>query len=206
MKNSWDKTYKETSINELGWYEEGFTPSISLIEKYLTDKTKLILDAGCGETTLIQELINKGYSNILGIDFSSTALSYLNKIIHLKEDSDASLSFKCCDLTKPIKFQKKGSLWHDRAVFHFFQEKIECDSYKNNLVNFLEPNGIFIISCFFTDNKAEKCNNLPVKKYNSNELEKYFSDYFDFLESFVYNYEMPWKDTRKYLYCVFKKK
>ncbi|MGL5055121.1 MAG: methyltransferase domain-containing protein [Fusobacteriaceae bacterium] len=206
MKNYWDMTYDDNSITELGWYEKMPSTSISLIEKYLPDKTALIMDAGCGETTLIQELLNRDYSNIIGIDMSSTAIDYLNKNIKLKNNDFTNLSLKCEDLTNNIIFSKKGNLWHDRAVFHFLQEKSNQESYKKNLINFLEPNGIFIISCFSTDNVAEKCNNLPVKKYDSEELKSFFSDSFDFLESFIYDYIMPWGDTRKYLYCVFRKK
>lgn len=206
MKNYWDMTYDDNSITELGWYEKIPSTSISLIEKYLPDKTALIMDAGCGETTLIQELLNRDYSNIIGIDMSSTAIDYLNKNIKLKNNDFTNLLLKCEDLTNNIIFSKKGNLWHDRAVFHFLQEKSNQESYKKNLINFLEPNGIFIISCFSTDNVAEKCNNLPVKKYDSEELKSFFSDSFDFLESFIYDYIMPLGDTRKYLYCVFRKK
>lgn len=206
MKNYWDRTYEDNSINELGWYEKLPSVSISLIEKYLSDKTALIMDAGCGETTLIQELLNRDYSNIAGIDMSSTAINFLNKNIKLKNSNITNLSLRCEDLTDNIVFPKRGSLWHDRAVFHFLQEKYKQESYKKNLINFLEPHGIFIISCFSTDNVAEKCNNLPVKKYDSEELQNFFSDSFDFLESFIYDYIMPWGDTRKYLYSVFRKK
>lgn len=206
MKNYWDRTYEDNSINELGWYEKLPSVSISLIEKYLSDKTALIMDAGCGETTLIQELLNRDYSNIAGIDMSSTAINFLNKNIKLKNSNITNLSLRCEDLTDNIVFPKRGSLWHDRAVFHFLQEKYKQESYKKNLINFLEPRGIFIISCFSTDNVAEKCNNLPVKKYDSEELQNFFSDSFDFLESFIYDYTMPWGDTRKYLYSVFRKK
>lgn len=206
MKNCWDKAYEENSTTELGWYEELPSPSISLIEKHLLNKTSLILDAGCGETTLIQELINRDFSNISGIDISSTAIAYLNKNIKYKKNNPINLSLSCNDLTNNIVFEKKGSLWHDRAVFHFLLDNDKQDSYKNNLINFLEPHGFFIISCFSTNNKAEKCNNLPVKKYDLDTLKKYFSDSFEFLESFSYNYKMPWDDTREYLYCVFRKK
>ncbi len=206
MKNCWDKAYEENSITELGWYEKLPFPSIFLIEKYLPDKNSLIMDAGCGETTLIQELINRNFTNISGIDISSSALNYLNKNLILKDNPSINISLYCKDLTTNINFLKKGSLWHDRAVFHFLQDETKQDSYKNNLISFLESNGIFIISCFSTNNKAENCNNLLVKKYDLDTLKKYFSDSFEFLESFTYNYKMPWDDTREYIYCVFRKK
>ncbi|MBC2851854.1 class I SAM-dependent methyltransferase [Cetobacterium sp. 8H] len=203
MKENWDEIYKELKREELGWYEKESCKSIDLIQKYTKDKEKIILDAGCGETTLIQSLIEKGYQEIIGIDFSIEAINFLKKTIILGEKTKLHLEVK--DLTDRIEFLKKGSIWHDRAVFHFLQTSKDREAYKNNLKNFLEKDGIFIISCFSKKNDAEKCNDLLVKKYDLKELIEIFGDSFKFKESLEYDYKMPWGDIRKYITCVFSK-
>lgn len=203
MKENWDAVYKEVRREELGWYENGSCKSVSLIEKYAKNKEKLILDAGCGETTLIQLLVEKGYHEIIGIDFSIEAINFLKNTMILEEKTKLHLEVR--DLTEKIEFFKKGSLWHDRAVFHFLQTSKDREAYKNNLKNFLEKDGIFIISCFSKKNEAEKCNNLLVKKYDLEELVKIFGDSFELKEFLEYDYKMPWGDIRKYITCVFSK-
>ncbi|MEG1808069.1 MAG: methyltransferase domain-containing protein, partial [Cetobacterium sp.] len=170
---------------------------------YMKNKEKIIVDAGCGEITLIQSLIEKGYQEIIGIDFSIEAINFLKKTIALEEKTKVHLEVR--DLTDKIEFLKKGALWHDRAVFHFLQTSKDREAYKNNLKNFLEKDGIFIISCFSKKNEAEKCNNLLVKKYDLKGLIEIFGDSFKLEESLEYDYKMPWGDIRKYITCIFSK-
>lgn len=200
----WNQTYMENRREELGWYESTPEPSLSLIKKYVLDKKKKILDAGCGESTLIQALIDNGFQDIEGIDLSSQAIEFLKKNLNRTHDSEVFL--RAGDLTKNLNFEKKGILWHDRAVFHFLQDAVSKEMYKLNLKKFLEKDGIFIISCFSKENEAEKCNGFPVQKYTADEVKSFFEDSFQLEETFSYDYVMPWGDTRNYVYVVFSKK
>lgn len=204
LEKVWDTTYEENSPKELGWYEEVSEPSLTLIKKYLKEREKTILDAGCGESTLIQSLLDDGYKNLIGIDISSRAIKFLKDNTVLPQG--ATLELQSENLTAPLRFKNQGGVWHDRAVFHFLQESSEQESYKKNLHNFLEEDGIFIIACFSDENSAEMCNGFPVRKYNLEDLKEIFSDEFKFEESLYWDYIMPWGDIRKYIYAVFSKK
>lgn len=199
----WNQTYLENSREELGWYEGLPEPSLSLVKKYVTDKKEKILDAGCGESTLIQYLSDEGFQNIEGIDLSSRAIEFLQK--NLKIALGAKIFLREGDLTKDLTFDGKGRLWHDRAVFHFLQENSFKEVYKSNLEKFLEKDGFFILACFSKENEAERCNGFPVCKYTSEELRVFFKDSFNLKETFSYDYIMPWGDKRKFIYMVFSK-
>lgn len=205
-KKIWDETFQESSREELGWYEEVPEPSLSLIKKYLPAKEKLIIDAGCGRGTLISHLVREGYKNIIGLDLSSEAIKLLEKDLEEREEKSDSISFMVGDLSEEINFSRQGNLWHDRAVFHFLLKKEEREGYKNNLLRFLEPGGIFIIACFHHENKAEMCNGFPVKKTDREELVEFFREEFLPLEDCLYDYTMPWGENRKFLYLVFRRK
>ena len=58
---------------------------------------------------------------------------------------------------------------------------------------------------FSRDEKAEKCSNLPVYKYNTQMLREYLGTEFRMLDSFHSKYEMPSGDMRDYIYAVFKR-
>ncbi|MGL5209704.1 class I SAM-dependent methyltransferase [Cetobacterium sp.] len=205
IKEIWDGVYKENSREELGWYEVIPEPSLSLIKKYTLNKNEKILDAGCGESTLLQFLVDNEFKDIEGIDLSSEAIDFQKKSLKYSE-LDVEIKLKVADLTENLEFNKKGKIWHDRAVFHFLFDSSLRRNYKNNVKKFLVNEGVLILSCFSKKNEAIKCNGLLVNKQDIKELEEFFKDSFVLIESLEYDYIMPWGDIRKYIYCIFKKK
>lgn len=204
IEKIWDRTYKESLREELGWYEAISEPSLSLIKKYHLDRSQKILDAGCGESTLIQSLIDNNFKDIEGIDLSLEAINFQKK--NLKNiQSDSNIVLRKANLTEGLKFERKGMLWHDRAVFHFIFEESLRESYKKNIKNFLDDNGIFILALFSKENEAEKCNGFLVNKQSIEEVNEFFKDSFLLKETLEYDYKMPWGDVRKYIYCIFSK-
>ncbi|MGL5459805.1 MAG: methyltransferase domain-containing protein, partial [Cetobacterium sp.] len=85
IKEIWDGVYKENSREELGWYEVIPEPSLSLIKKYTLNKKEKILDAGCGESTLLQFLVDNEFKDIEGIDLSSEAIDFQKKSLKYSE-------------------------------------------------------------------------------------------------------------------------
>lgn len=205
IKEIWDGVYKENSREELGWYEVIPEPSLSLIKKYTLNKNEKILDAGCGESTLLQFLVDNEFKDIEGIDLSSEAIDFQKKSLKYSE-LDVEIKLKVADLTENLEFNKKGKIWHDRAVFHFLFDSSLRRNYKNNVKKFLVNEGVLILSCFSKKNEAIKCNGLLVNKQDIKELEEFFKDSFVLIESLEYDYIMPWGDIRKYIYCIFLKK
>lgn len=205
-KQIWDETFRDNSVEDLGWYEEIPEPSFSLVKKYLSQKDKLIIDAGCGRGTLLSNLLKDNYTNLLGVDLSSEAINSIGEDLRGEMKDSMNLNFIVGDLTKKIDFFHRGCLWHDRAVFHFLLTDVEREGYISNLKKFLEENGIFILACFSKKNIAEMCNGFPVKKYDVAELEIIFQKDFTLVENFEYNYTMPWGDQRNFVYMVFRKK
>nr|WP_274722667.1 class I SAM-dependent methyltransferase [Cetobacterium somerae] len=189
----------------MGWYEVIPEPSLSLIKKYTLNKNEKILDAGCGESTLLQFLVDNEFKDIEGIDLSSEAIDFQKKSLKYSE-LDVEIKLKVADLTENLEFNKKGKIWHDRAVFHFLFDSSLRRNYKNNVKKFLVNEGVLILSCFSKKNEAIKCNGLLVNKQDIKELEEFFKDSFVLIESLEYDYIMPWGDIRKYIYCIFLKK
>lgn len=205
VKEVWDNAYKESMREELGWYESVPEPSLSLIKKYVPSRYKEVLDAGCGESTLLQSFIDNGFKELAGMDLSSEAIKFQKENLKYIQ-GETEISLKVGDLTEKLNFEKKGTLWHDRAVFHFIFEDSLRKNYKENVKKYLEDDGIFILACFSRENEAERCNGLLVNKQNVEDLEKFFEDSFVMIESLKYSYTMPWGDVRKYIYCIFSKK
>ncbi len=205
FKKHWNAAYQKSPVTNLGWYEENPTPSVELIESCNLPKEALIFNAGAGATTLISELLAKGYENIVVNDISSVALSELKS--QLPAPMNATVQFVVDDLTNPSELLKikNVDLWHDRAVLHFFTEEKQQKAYFDLLKGALKPKG-FVILAEFNLEGAKKCSGLDVFNYNEEMLQERLGTDFVLLKSFNYTYTQPSGNTREYVYTLFQKK
>ena len=205
FKKHWNAAYQKSPVTNLGWYEENPAPSIELIEACNLTKEALIFNAGAGATTLISELLAKGYENIVVNDISAVALTELKS--HLPSPVNTSVQFVVDDLTNPSELLKikNVDLWHDRAVLHFFTEEKQQKAYFDLLKGALKPKG-FVILAEFNLEGAKKCSGLDVFNYNEEMLHERLGTDFVLLKSFNYTYTQPSGNTREYVYTLFQKK
>ena len=205
FKKHWNAAYQKSPVANLGWYEENPTPSVELIESCNLPKEALIFNAGAGATTLISELLAKGYENIVVNDISAVALTELKS--QLPAPMNATVQFVVDDLTNPSELLKikNVDLWHDRAVLHFFTEEKQQKAYFDLLKGALKPKG-FVILAEFNLEGAKKCSGLDVFNYNEKMLHERLGTDFVLLKSFNYTYTQPSGNTREYVYTLFQKK
>lgn len=205
FKKHWNAAYQKSPITNLGWYEENPAPSIELIEASNLPKEALFFNAGAGATTLISELLAKGYGNIVVNDISAAALTELKS--QLPAPMNATVQFVLDDLTNPSKLLKLKNvdLWHDRAVLHFFTEEKQQKAYFDMLKDAVKPKG-FVILAEFNLEGAKKCSGLDVFNYNEEMLQERLGTDFVLLKSFNYTYTQPSGNTREYVYTLFQKK
>ncbi len=203
LKKHWDSAYDNNDITKLGWYEEDPIPSLQLIQKCRLSNDARILNVGVGTSTLIDELLNFGYKNIIASDISCIALEKLQKRLGSKKNK---VQWIVDDLTNPRLLSKIDpvDLWHDRAVLHFFTTKEEQNSYFSLLKKVINQNGYVLISTFNSEG-ATKCSGLKVHRYNKDLIADKLGADFKLLEFFNYTYTMPSGDTRPYIYTLFKR-
>lgn len=203
LKKHWDSAYENNDITKLGWYEEDPIPSLQLIQKCDLSSDARILNVGVGTSTLIDELLNFGYSNLTASDISNTALEKLQTRLGANKNK---VHWVVDDLTNPKLLSEIDpiDLWHDRAVLHFFTNEEEQNAYFSLLKKIVKPKGYVLISTFNSEG-ATKCSGLNVKRYNKDLLTNKLGADFKLLEFFNYTYTMPSGDTRPYIYTLFKR-
>ena len=203
LKKHWDSAYNNNDLTKLGWYEEDPVPSLQLIQKCRLSKDARILNVGVGTSTLIDELLNFGYHNVIASDLSGTALEKLQKRLGSKKNK---VQWVVDDLTNPISLSEiePVDLWHDRAVLHFFTTVAEQNTYFSLLKKIIKPNGHVLISTFNSEG-ATKCSGLKVYRYDKELLKDKLGVDFKLVEFFNYTYTMPSGDTRPYIYTLFKR-
>lgn len=204
MKEHWEGIYDNKSVEELGWYEASPEPSLNLIRRCRLNKEAVILNVGAGATTLVDELLDLGYSNIIANDISRSALEELKQ--RLGADRSKKVHWIVDDITQADELADLGSvdLWHDRAVLHFFQDRSSQEAYFKLMHKLVKPGGFVIIAAFHLKG-ASTCSGLPVKRYNVHMLQEKTGDAFQLLDAFDHTYIQPSGDTRRYVYTLFQR-
>lgn len=203
FKKHWNSAYLKNQTENLGWYEEKPEQTLALIQETKLPKNATILNVGAGSSSLIDNLVEEGFSNIIANDLSNESL----KPLKLKFDKNNKVEFIVDDLLNPSKLNKLKNidLWNDRAVLHFFLNKEEVTAYFNLLKMVLKPKG-FVIIAVFAKNGADKCAGLPLKKYDVKMLEDELGNDFELKKSFNYTFVNPFGGERPYIYTLFQRK
>ncbi|VVC40374.1 Protein-lysine N-methyltransferase Efm4,Methyltransferase domain,S-adenosyl-L-methionine- [Cinara cedri] len=136
-----------------------------------------ILDVGCGNALLLTQLAELGFSNLYGIDYSAPAVKLANSII-LKQNIK-NITLKEFDfLTDDVKTLPTFQLALDKGTYDVISmndmSKEKRNQYKENIINLLQPNGMFlIVSCNWTqlelneqfDNDFQIIHTIPTPSY-----------------------------------------
>lgn len=70
----WEGIYTTKGVNEVSWFREHLEPSLDLIESAGLAPDDSIIDVGGGASTLVDDLLNRGYKNVTVLDISPAAL------------------------------------------------------------------------------------------------------------------------------------
>jgi len=74
----WEKIYSEKAPNAVSWYRPHLETSLALIEKATagTSTSTSVIDVGGGESTLVDDLLARGYESITVLDIHGLPLSF----------------------------------------------------------------------------------------------------------------------------------
>lgn len=203
LSQHWNRIYTNSETEQLGWYEHDPNQSIKLIDSCRLAKNSTIFIPGAGNTTLIDALLKRNYSNIIANDISDSALSSLQ----IRLGNSNAIEYMIDDLISPNKLAslKEIDLWIDRAVLHFFTKEEEQKAYFNLLRKLIKVEG-FVIFAEFSKVGAKKCSGLDVLNYDVEMFQERLGNKFNLLNTFEYSYIMPSGDSRPYVYTLFQRK
>jgi len=79
VKTHWEKVYATKTPESVGWYRAHLETSLALIERAAEARSASIIDVGGGESTLVDDLLLRGYKNLTVLDVSQTAVESLKR-------------------------------------------------------------------------------------------------------------------------------
>ena len=196
-KNHWEKIYSTKAPDAVSWYRAHLETSLALIERAGGARSASIVDVGGGESTLVDDLLARGYQNITVLDISETAIDATKKRLGTAAEH---VSWLVGDITKIRLPPNTYDVWHDRAVFHFLITPEQRAAYVRQVAAAVRPGGHVIVSTFGPEGPT-KCSGLDVVRYDEESLHKQFGVRFRLEESSKELHQTPFGTTQQFLYC-----
>ena len=196
-KTHWEKVYATKAPDQVSWYRPHLETSIALIERSVSDRSASILDLGGGESTLVDDLLGRGFQNVTVLDVSHIAIDATKKRLGKPADRVQWLTE---DVTQVELESRAYDVWHDRAVFHFLTLPEQRSAYVRQVVLSVKPGGYVIVSAFGPEGPT-KCSGLDVVRYDAESLHEEFGTRFRLVESSKELHETPFGTTQRFLYC-----
>lgn len=194
----WDAVYSAKAPDKVSWFRRHLETSLALIERAAPDRSAAIMDAGGGESTLVDDLLERGYRNVTVLDISETALEVTRK--RLGPDRERQIRWLWGDITQAGVLPGSYDIWHDRAVFHFLTARKGRAAYVQNVISAVKPGGHVIVGTFGPEGPT-KCSGLSVVRYDAASLHQQFGAHFRLIESSKELHTTPFGATQQFLYC-----
>jgi len=196
-KSHWETVYRTKQPNEVSWYRPHLEVSLQLIGEASPNRDAQIIDVGGGESTLVDDLLARGYHNLSVLDVSSTALAVAKERLGERADN---VDWLCGDVTTFAFARHQYDVWHDRAVFHFLTESKERASYVRQVARAVKPGGHVIVATFGPEGPT-KCSGLDVVRYGADALHDEFGSDFQLVKHLTELHQTPAGSIQQFTYC-----
>lgn len=201
MSEHWEKIYSTKGLHEVSWTRPHLDSSLKIIDAIGLPSDASIIDIGTGASTLADDLLDRGYSNLTLLDISATGLEHIRTRLGNRSENIVFLTGNITTVEMP---EPAYDLWHDRAVFHFLTDKDGRNNYLGNLSTALRPGGHLIMATFADDGPL-KCSGLDIQRYDIDLLGDTLGSGFSIVETFRELHHTPFGTPQKFLYAHFRR-
>ena len=193
----WESIYSAKAPDAVSWYRPHLELSLDLIGRCVSGLSASIIDVGAGESTLVDDLVSRGYRDLAVLDVSRTAIEATKRRLGASGDGVRWIVGDVTQLSLP---HHGFDVWHDRAVFHFLTDPAQRQAYVRSVLHAVKPGGHVIVSTFGPEG-PQKCSGLDVVRYDAESLHGEFGRQFRIEESAQEVHLTPWRSAQQFVYC-----
>ena len=200
-RDHWQAVYSAKRPDEVSWYQPSPAPSLAALERIGATPAMSLVDVGGGASTLVDALVERGWSDLTVLDIAEPALAASQARLG---DEAARVSWQAADI-RNWRPGRAFDIWHDRAFFHFLTDPEGRAGYKRALVKGTRPGSHVVIASFAPDGPPQ-CSGLPVQRYDAAamaaELGTTFAPVADWREAHL----TPWGGKQNFQWCIFTRR
>ncbi len=193
----WEGVYGRKKTDEVSWFRPHLEQSLSYIEGAGLARDAGLIDVGAGASTLVDDLLGKGYTNLTAVDLSAKALEVARNRLGERGDK---VKWLVGDITRLELPRHAYDFWHDRAVFHFLREPEDRRRYVELVRHALKPGGHVLVATFGPQG-PERCSDLDVMRYSGDELHGEFGGGFTKVNELTELHATPSGKQQEFVYC-----
>lgn len=197
-REHWEAVYATSSPTEVSWFQREPRVSLELIERVAPDRGSAIIDVGGGASTLVDDLLSRGYRKVTVLDIAPAALDAARNRLG---SAAANASWVAADVLVYSFPPHSVDVWHDRATFHFLTSAQDRRKYVAQVERAVRPNGHVIVATFAADGPT-RCSGLDVCRYGPEQLHDEFGRSFEMLAHMREEHVTPWGVSQWFQYCL----
>jgi len=110
----WDRIYARGDTTR-SWYQAEPVASLAMLDAAGVSPHDSVIDVGGGASTLVDELLRRGFADVSVLDISPAGLALARRRLGADAARVRWLVQDVLAWRPPRRYQ----VWHDRAVFHF---------------------------------------------------------------------------------------
>ncbi len=195
-RTHWDAVYRTKAAEQVSWYRAHLERSLAFVEAIAPDRAAAIIDVGGGESTLVDDLLARGYQSHRarrgavrdrrseGATRSSRGERALAGRRH-HDGRTAGAALRSLARPRGVSFPH---LAKDRTA------------YVRQVLHAVRPRGYVVVATFGPEG-PEKCSGLPVVRYDANRLHDEFGAAFRLIDSAAELHRTPAGAVQQFTYC-----
>ncbi len=198
----WQDVYARKPSDQVSWFRPHLETSLAWIERAAGGPEAAVIDVGGGASTLVDDLLDRGYSSLSVLDVSAHALATAQGRLG---ERAARVRWIAADITTAELPAAAYDIWHDRAVFHFLAAPGQRAAYAAQAARTLRPGGHLVISTFGPDGPT-RCSNLDATRYSAPALAAALGDSFELLDHALDVHITPASASQQFVSCLFRRR
>lgn len=201
-EDHWQAVYQDKSEQQTSWYRPHLDASLRWIDSLDLPHDAPVIDVGGGRSTLVDDLLDRGFADITVLDLSEAALAQSRARLG---DQAASVHWLPGDITDVELPEATYGLWHDRAVFHFLVERDAQQRYVDRATRAVREGGYMVLATFAADG-PERCSGLPVARYDADALAARFAPQFERVDAGRDVHRTPFDTEQPFTYLLLRRR
>jgi SAM-dependent methyltransferase len=197
----WQGVYGSKGEAQTSWFRPHLDESLRMLDGLRLRSSAAIIDVGAGRSTLVDDLLGRGFRNLTALDLSTEALAQSRQ--RLGEAAE-HVRWLAADVLEAELPPCHYDLWHDRAVFHFLTSAQDQARYAALAARSLRPGGHLLLATFAPDG-PDKCSGLPVCRYDAASLAARFAPAFEPVADARESHRTPFRTLQSFTYLLLRR-
>ena len=200
-RDHWETVYSSKMFTDVSWFQPRPERSLQLVEQTAVSRHEAIIDVGGGASTLVDHLLEDGFTDITVLDVASRALEQSRERLGAR---GGEVEWVVSDVTTFVPV-RSWRLWHDRAALHFLVDEQDRARYVGVLREALQPGGHIVLATFGPEGPL-KCSGLEIRRYSIEMVEDLLGPGFELQCHELENHVTPSGSNQQFLYSCWTRR